>query len=52
VLKNFKFVLSMFLLVASAAQAELVIDVQGVAKPAPVAIVPFGWEGDAPSRMT
>lgn len=47
-LKNFKFVLSMFLLVASAAQAELVIDVQGVAKPAPVAIVPFGWEGDAP----
>jgi TolB protein len=48
VLKNFKFVLSMFLLVASAAQAELVIDVQGVAKPAPVAIVPFGWEGDAP----
>jgi len=28
------------------AAAELVIDVQGVAQPTPVAIVPFGWEGD------
>ena len=36
------------LLMASAANADLVIDVQGVAQPAPVAIVPFGWEGDAP----
>lgn len=24
------------------------IDVQGVAQPTPVAVVPFGWEGDAP----
>ena len=30
------------------AQADLVIDVQGVAQPTPVAIVPFGWEGQAP----
>ena len=29
------------------ANAELVIDVQGVAQPTPVAIVPFGWQGDA-----
>ena len=47
-LKNFKIGLSMLILVAGTAQAELVIDVQGVAKPAPVAVVPFGWEGDAP----
>ena len=47
-LKNFKIVLGMLILVAGTAQAELVIDVQGVAKPAPVAVVPFGWEGDAP----
>ncbi|MCP4303084.1 MAG: Tol-Pal system beta propeller repeat protein TolB [Gammaproteobacteria bacterium] len=31
------------------AHAELVIDVQGVAQPTPVAIVPFGWEGSAPN---
>ena len=30
------------------AQAELVIDVQGVAQPTPVAVVPFGWEGQGP----
>jgi TolB protein len=48
VLKNLKIVLGMFLLVAGTAQAELVIDVQGVAQPAPVAVVPFGWEGDTP----
>ena len=30
------------------ANAELVIDVQGVAQPTPVAVVPFGWEGSAP----
>ena len=29
----------------TAAAADLVIDVQGVAQPTPVAIVPFGWEG-------
>ena len=28
------------------AMADLVIDVQGVAQPTPVAIVPFGWEGN------
>ena len=33
------------LLVAWPASAELVIDVQGIAQPTPVAVVPFGWEG-------
>ena len=28
---------------------KLVIDVQGVSQPTPVAIVPFGWEGDSPA---
>jgi len=36
-------------LLGSYANAELVIDVQGVAQPTPVAIVPFGWEGNAPA---
>ena len=36
-------------LLGSYAHAELVIDVQGVAQPTPVAIVPFGWEGNAPA---
>ena len=36
------------LLTAGVANADLVIDVQGIAQPAPVAIVPFGWEGDTP----
>ncbi|MDH3622149.1 MAG: Tol-Pal system beta propeller repeat protein TolB [Gammaproteobacteria bacterium] len=36
------------LLAANTAIADLVIDVQGVAQPTPVAVVPFGWEGDAP----
>jgi Tol biopolymer transport system component len=36
------------LFVFGVARADLVIDVQGMAKPAPVAIVPFGWEGDGP----
>jgi len=31
------------------AQADLVIDVQGVSQPTPVAIVPFGWEGSSPA---
>ena len=39
----------MGLFAASVSQADLVIDVQGVAQPTPVAIVPFGWEGNAPS---
>ena len=36
-------------LLTATANAELVIDVQGVAQPTPVAIVPFGWEGSAPA---
>ncbi|MBT8066559.1 MAG: Tol-Pal system beta propeller repeat protein TolB [Gammaproteobacteria bacterium] len=36
-------------LLGSYANAELVIDVQGVAQPTPVAIVPFGWEGNGPA---
>ena len=28
---------------------KLVIDVQGVSQPTPVAIVPFGWEGSSPA---
>ena len=35
-------------LATTAVQAELVIDVQGVAQPTPVAIVPFGYEGQGP----
>ena len=38
----------MGLFAATVSQADLVIDVQGVAQPTPVAIVPFGWEGNAP----
>ncbi|RZV34855.1 MAG: Tol-Pal system beta propeller repeat protein TolB [Chromatiales bacterium] len=38
----------MLIAVSGAANAELVIDVQGIAQPTPVAVVPFGWEGDAP----
>ena len=30
---------------AGPVSAELVIDVQGIAQPTPVAVVPFGWEG-------
>jgi TolB protein len=37
------------LLFAASAPADLVIDVEGVAQPTPVAIVPFGWEGSAPA---
>jgi len=28
---------------------KLIIDVQGVSQPTPVAIIPFGWEGDSPA---
>ena len=48
-LNKLKFILGVVLVVSGAAHAELVIDVQGIAKPAPVAVVPFGWEGDAPN---
>lgn len=48
-LNKLKIVVGMLFIVSGAAHAELVIDVQGVAKPAPVAVVPFGWEGDSPN---
>ena len=48
-LKNLKISVVMLILAGSLANAELVIDVQGVAQPTPVAIVPFGWEGSAPA---
>jgi TolB protein len=48
VLRNLRLFALLGLLAASVTQAELVIDVQGVAQPTPVAIVPFGWEGNAP----
>ena len=47
-LNRFKFIVFVALFVFGVARADLVIDVQGMAKPAPVAIVPFGWEGDGP----
>ena len=47
-LKNLTRPLIILILLCAQANAELVIDVQGVAKPTPVAIVPFGWEGGAP----
>jgi len=47
VLKKLKFAAATLVLLGSHAYAELVIDVQGVAQPTPVAIVPFGWQGDA-----
>ncbi len=34
-------------LFAAQAGAELVIDVQGVSQPTPVAVVPFGWDGQS-----
>jgi len=45
VLKNYTKSLIILTLLCVQAKAELVIDVQGVAQPTPVAIVPFGWEG-------
>jgi len=50
VLKNFTRTLIVLSLLSAAANAELVIDVQGVAQPTPVAIVPFGWEGNSPAK--
>ena len=37
------------LLFTVSVSADLVIDVQGIAQPTPVAIVPFGWEGSGPA---
>ncbi len=48
-LKKLGFVLWVLLVAGGAARAELVIDVQGIAQPTPVAIVPFGWEGRTPN---
>jgi TolB protein len=49
VLKKMRVSIILLALLGSYANAELVIDVQGVAQPTPVAIVPFGWEGNAPA---
>jgi len=48
VLNKTRILMLLGLLAANTAIADLVIDVQGVAQPTPVAVVPFGWEGDAP----
>jgi len=48
VLKKLKIPLFVLIMLGVDAQAELVIDVQGVAQPTPVGIVPFGWEGNSP----
>jgi len=49
VLKKLRLTLLVVALCNAQANAELVIDVQGVAQPTPVAIVPFGWQGSTPS---
>ncbi len=46
--KKLGIILIALLAAAEIASADLVIDVQGVAQPTPVAIVPFGWEGTGP----
>ena len=46
-LKKLKIVVITITLLGGYANAELVIDVQGVAQPTPVAIVPFGWQGNS-----
>ena len=49
-LKKISFAVIVIAFAASSASAQkLRIDVQGIAQPTPVAIVPFGWEGDAPN---
>lgn len=48
-LKNFTRTLIILILLCVNANAELVIDVQGISKPTPVAIVPFGWAGNSPA---
>jgi TolB protein len=47
-LKNFTRLLIILIFATTTAFAELVIDVQGVSQPTPVAIVPFGFEGSLP----
>jgi TolB protein len=46
VLNRFRIILFLGLFAAGIANADLVVDVQGIAQPTPVAIVPFGWEGE------
>ena len=48
-LKKLRLILLVVALCSAQAHAELVIDVQGIAQPTPVAIVPFGWQGSTPS---
>ncbi len=48
-LKKLRLTLFVVSLCSVQANAELVIDVQGIAQPTPVAIVPFGWQGSSPS---
>ncbi len=45
VLKKLRLITVLVAFCAVPAHAELVIDVQGIAQPTPVAVVPFGWEG-------
>lgn len=47
-LKKLRRITFLLVLLTGVAKADLVIDVQGVAQPTPVAIVAFGWEGDMP----
>jgi len=50
VLKKLSFAVIVFVFAANNAAAQkLRIDVQGVAQPTPVAIVPFGWQGNSPA---
>jgi len=50
VFKRTLFVFALTIVLAdSAAAQKLVIDVQGVAQPTPVAVVPFGWQGSTPA---
>jgi TolB protein len=46
-------IIAIFLVFAagSAAADRLVIDVQGIAQPTPVAIVPFGWQGSGSAPL-
>jgi TolB protein len=50
VLKKLSFAVIVIVLAANNAVAQkLRIDVQGIAQPTPVAIVPFGWQGNSPA---
>jgi len=50
VFKKLSFAVIVIVFAANNAVAQkLRIDVQGVAQPTPVAIVPFGWEGNSPA---